>query len=123
MRQFPKRKNIRLKDYDYSKPGMYFITICTKNRQQILSQIIDKPMSNDVGVALLGDPYTRNCNELMSNLKLTHIGKIIEENIEKCGENKNYIMDKYIIMPNHIHLIIEILPDKRVAQSSDPYNT
>lgn len=35
----PKRKDIRLKKYDYSKVGYYFITICTKNRECILSKI------------------------------------------------------------------------------------
>ena len=34
-----KRKNIRLKDYDYSKEGYYYITICIKNRKEILSKI------------------------------------------------------------------------------------
>ena len=32
----PKRKDIRLKDYDYSEPGAYFITICTKNKEKLL---------------------------------------------------------------------------------------
>lgn len=35
----PKRRNIRLKQYDYSREGYYFITICTKNRERILSKI------------------------------------------------------------------------------------
>ena len=39
-RNIKKRKSIRLKDYDYSDNGCYFITICTKNRKNILSEII-----------------------------------------------------------------------------------
>ena len=37
--QLQKRKNIRIKDYDYSADGVYFITICTKNKEKILSSI------------------------------------------------------------------------------------
>ncbi len=45
-----KRKSIRLKDYDYSKEGMYFITICTHNREHLFGEIIDwKMILNNVG--------------------------------------------------------------------------
>ena len=40
MEEYPKRKTIRLKNYDYNSPGAYFITICTKNREEMLSEII-----------------------------------------------------------------------------------
>ena len=36
----PKRKDIRLKNYDYSSAGAYFLTICTQNRKNILSTIV-----------------------------------------------------------------------------------
>ena len=39
MEKLPVRKSPRLKNYDYSKPGAYFVTICTKDRKQILSHI------------------------------------------------------------------------------------
>ena len=59
--QSPRRKDIRLKNYNYAKEGMYFITICTKNRRNILSNIIyEINYSNEkksVGVTALGDPY------------------------------------------------------------------
>ena len=35
MGDLPKCKEIRIKDYDYSSPGAYFITICTANREEI----------------------------------------------------------------------------------------
>ena len=38
----PKRKNIRLRYYDYSEEGLYFITICTKNREQLLGKITEE---------------------------------------------------------------------------------
>ena len=46
--KLPERKSTRLKDFDYNNVGVYFITICTNNRQQILSDI--------VGVDVPGDP-------------------------------------------------------------------
>ena len=62
--ELPKRrKELRLKQYDYSSKGAYFVTICIKDRQRILSGII-KP----VGVGALDDPKTI----------LTEIGKIVE---------------------------------------------
>ncbi|MBQ2931370.1 MAG: transposase [Clostridia bacterium] len=85
----PKRKPTRLKDYDYSTPGAYFVTICTHNRKCILSNIV-------------GEGF----HTLPQN-QLTSIGKEIEKSLQYI--NDNYIgvaIDKYVIMPNHIHLIV-----------------
>ncbi len=49
MSEFPKRKQIRLKNYDYTKSGYYFITICTRNRQNLFEEI--------VGATPCGRPY------------------------------------------------------------------
>ena len=65
----PKRKLTRLKGYDYSAPGAYFITICTKDRKQILSKII-------VGTGILDRPINQ----------LTHYGKIAENQITKVEQ-------------------------------------
>ena len=101
--QSPRRKDIRLKNYNYAKEGMYFITICTKNRRNILSNIIyEINYSNEkksVGVAALGDP----------KIELSYIGKIVDQHIIKINEIYNNIsVDCYIIMPNHVHFIIYI---------------
>ena len=52
-KEFPKRKPTRLKNFDYSSAGAYFVTICIKDRKRILSDII-KP----VGVGAFDDPLT-----------------------------------------------------------------
>ena len=64
-KELPKRKNLRWKGFDYSRPGAYFITICTENRRQILSRIIaDSEIgekSNNqqsVGIGVLDDPIS-----------------------------------------------------------------
>lgn len=86
------RKNIRLIGYDYSSNGSYFITICTKERKNCLSEI-------SVGEAALGLPLT----------ELTDIGKIVNENIKKIGQvYRNADVIKYVIMPDHIHMILFI---------------
>ena len=88
----PERKPARLKGYDYSLPGAYFITICTKERKEILSKII-------VGEGLCTLPQ---------NI-LTSIGKEVEKSIQYVNNNYDSVsIDKYVIMPNHIHLIVSL---------------
>ena len=87
----PKRKPTRLKGYDYSAPGAYFVTICTHNRKCILSNIIL------VGEGLCALPQNQ----------LTPIGKEIETALQYINDNYvGVVIDKYVIMPNHIHLIV-----------------
>lgn len=94
------RKSIRLKEYDYSKQGSYFITICTKNRECILSNInID---DNDCRGRVPPLPNKGICPVN------TKIGDEIEKTIQYILNKYNCIkIDDYIIMPNHIHLIIQ----------------
>ena len=85
-----KRKNIRLKEYDYSQNGAYFVTVCTQKRRNILSRI-------NVGEGVHPLPV----------IELSEIGKEIENTINFINENyDNVLIDKYVIMPNHIHMII-----------------
>lgn len=87
----PKRKPTRLKDYDYSSLGRYFITICTKEKKQLLSKII------------VGQGLAPAVNQL------TIYGSIAKEQIESLESRyKEIRIDKYVIMPNHIHILISI---------------
>ena len=90
--QLPKRKPTRLKEYDYSQNGAYFITICTHNRRYIFSNIVGA------------------IHELPEN-KLTQYGEFAEQIIKILPDRFNVSIPKYVIMPNHIHLIIEINND------------
>lgn len=90
----PKRKTNRLKGYDYSQNGGYFITICTHSKKHILSSI-----SRD-------SPCGCPC------IKLTSLGKIVEETILDIQNNPNITVDKYVIMPNHIHLLLIVHKDE-----------
>ena len=88
-KEFPKRKAIRLKNFDYSTVGAYFITICTQNKRCTLSQI--------VGTGVLDCPKT----------ELTEYGKIAEKYIKQFNNFYNHLsVEYYVIMPNHIHLLL-----------------
>jgi len=89
----PKRKPTRLKRYDYSAPGAYFITICTQNRKQILSKI------SIVGEGLRALPKN----------ELTKTGNVVKNAVDFINKvYQNISVDKYVIMPNHVHLLISI---------------
>ena len=88
----PKRKQIRLPDYDYSAPGAYFVTICTHEKRCILSTIT-------VGDGVLDVPCVR----------LSPYGKIVEETLREIVNTYSWLsLDRYVIMPNHIHLLLRI---------------
>jgi len=89
MNDLPTRKRNRLIGYDYSKNGAYFITICVKNRHNILGQV---ESGGDFNIP---------------QVQLSLYGKYAEKHILRINEiYKNIFVDKYIIMPNHIHMIV-----------------
>ena len=94
--ELPARKPNRLKNFDYSTPGAYFITVFTHDRRRILSRI-ELPSGGAVGDGVLDVPQ----------VDLTACGRIVDETIREIdrfyGDSS---IDKYVIMPNHIHLLI-----------------
>ena len=91
MDNLPKRKRMRLSCYDYSSPGAYFVTICTHEKRCILSDIT-------VGADALGGP----------RVALTSVGKIVEKCVLSTDNIPGIHVDKFVIMPNHIHLILAV---------------
>ena len=78
-------ESARLKEWDYSSEGWYYITICTKNREEIFGKIInDEMVLNDFGEIIL---------EIWGSLPQHY---------------DNIILDEFVVMPNHIHAIIGI---------------
>ncbi|WP_455638391.1 transposase [Parabacteroides sp.] len=79
------RHSIRLQGYDYSREGLYFVTICVQNRLNIFGEITNGEM------------------------KLNEKGKVVEKTwLDLPNHNPNIILDIFCIMPNHFHGIIEI---------------
>ncbi len=79
------QKQYRYKGYDYSQDGFYFVTICCKNREMFFGDVKNKI------------------------IQLSEIGKIAEKFWLEIPDHFSFIkLDKFIIMPNHVHGIIEI---------------
>ena len=92
------RKPIRLPGYDYAQNGVYFVTVCTKDKAHILGSV--------VGAGVPTGPYTA----------LTEWGQIVDECIRRMPT-----VEKYVIMPNHIHLLVR-LTEKGTMRTSSPTN-
>ena len=108
--EYPYRKRLRLEFYDYSQPGYYFITICTKERhQEILCSI-----EHTVGAIINRPP----------RISLTSLGRIVDETIRAIPDHYPGIsVDQYVIMPDHVHLILSfrhIGPDGRQIAAPTP---
>ncbi len=87
----PTRKPTRLQGHDYSENGAYFVTVCTKDKRNILSRI--------VGEGLCALP----------SVELSPIGKIVEQSLHYINTHIPFVtVDHYVIMPNHVYLIVEI---------------
>ena len=97
-----RRKELRVKEYNYSRGGAYFVTICIKDRKQILSRII-----YPVGGGALDAPQVR----------LSSCGEIIEKYLLSSENISGVIIDRYVIMPDHIHAIIILEPEKYAKHS------
>ena len=92
--ELPKRKQNRLANYDYSMPNAYFITVCTDKRKNLfwydVGAIIDRP----------------EC------VPLTKLGVLVKQRIEDIPKYYSMIsVDQFVIMPNHIHLLLQIQSD------------
>ncbi|RKY34778.1 MAG: transposase [Candidatus Omnitrophota bacterium] len=86
MNKYPKRKITRLNEYNYTQAGYYYVTICADNRQELFGNIKQNQMV------------------------LNKYGEIVEIYIQDISNKyPNAKLDTYIIMPNHVHIIIQIV--------------
>ena len=98
-KEFKTRKEIRMKNFDYSRNGLYFITICTKDRTPYLSEI------RGVGDGVLDVP----------KIKIKKYGEYVKEQINEINSVYEKIkIIKYVIMPDHVHMIIYIFDDNKM---------
>ncbi len=88
---YPQRKQNRLFQYDYSTTGAYFITVCTREHRQMLW--------SDVGASIARP----------QDVVLSEVGLVVEKAIQNISVHYFAVnVDKYVIMPNHIHLLLQI---------------
>ncbi len=81
------RHSIRLKDYDYTRPAFYFVTLSTHNREHLFGNVVDAKMN------------------------LSYLGTVVSEEWVRTGSIRAEIeLDEWIVMPNHLHGIIHIRP-------------
>ncbi len=101
-REIHHRRSIRLKEYDYSQAGAYFVTICTWDRECLFGDIV-------------------NCRG-NSRIALNKHGKVAKEYIGRIKDRfDNVYIEEYIIMPNHIHAIIFIDQSVGVIHELPPH--
>lgn len=102
----PQRKPPRLRGYDYSTPGMYFLTVCVKDRRPLLGRI--------VGCGACDAPQ----------MVLSDYGKVLDERIRFMSSRYSHMyVDKYVVMPNHFHLILSISAQNGASETAAPYNS
>ena len=93
------RRSIRLKDYDYSKSGAYFVAICSRNRECIFGDVVDGEM------------------------RLNDFGQIVQKYWTWLPHQYKYVqLDEWSIMPNHLHGIVVINDDCRGGSRTAPTN-
>ena len=94
--EYPVRKSHRLKNWDYSQYGYYYVTICTQDKRKLLCDILG--------------------NELETQMYPTAIGQIVRENWEALSRiYPNVKTDYFCVMPNHIHGILIL--EQQIGQS------
>ena len=91
------RCSIRLKNYDYSQPGAYFVTICVHCRVCLFGEIINGKM------------------------QLNEVGQIVVECFKEIPQHfRNVEHDVFVVMPNHIHGILFITPATHACRHAGP---
>ena len=93
--KLPKRKSSRLENYDYSSCGAYFVTICTSERQNYFWEKVGATIGRPQDVEL--SPYGKIVDEAINNIPKIYPAVSVEE---------------YVIMPDHVHLIIFVKSDE-----------
>ena len=91
------RKQLRLPEYDYSQTGVYFLTLCAKGKAPLFGKVC-------VGGGVLDAPY----------VELSDMGVVVQDRLEEMDRHYEHLsMKKHIIMPNHVHLLVEVCGPSR----------
>lgn len=116
------RRSIRLKEYDYSQSGYYFVTICCQNHECFFAPVgaplvVAHPQPNILSNSNDPNPTPK------SQIALNDAGKMIETEWEALpGRFPNIELHEFIVMPNHFHAILEIRPEN-TESTDNPLNS
>ena len=84
------RRSLRLRGYDYSQAGAYFVTVCTHDKEFLFGKIVERKM------------------------RLNESGEIADLCWQRLGRRYPHVgLDEWIVMPNHLHGIMVIVDDRR----------
>jgi putative transposase len=116
MAKLKNRKQIRLKDYDYSSDGYYFITVCSFNKNHIFGSV-------GAGLASAqredARPSPTEGGPVNGHIILSKLGQIIDHHWNEIPNHFGHVeLDNYVIMPNHIHGIL-IIDNPTVVAGED----
>ena len=97
-----RRKNLRLKNWNYSGNAWYFITICCAARRKLFGEVVDErgvPLAQIDGRS---DIHISSCR-----VELSSEGKCCQKILESMNkQGKQIRVEEFVIMPNHVHLIV-----------------
>ena len=82
MQQLPERKSPRAGRYDYTSAGVYFVTVCTQDHEEYFGKVVD------------------------GRMVLNQVGKVCEEEIGKLNDRGTVDIHEWVVMPNHVHLLL-----------------
>ena len=98
---YPQRKTIRLKNYDYSTPGYYFITVCAKDKKKLFGDVA------------AGDEFSQSLPVLCKR------GETVCEQLEAMRSfYSNIVLEKYVVMPNHVHMLLQVKAEQGTRPST-----
>ena len=80
--QLPNRKSPRADRYDYTSAGVYFVTVCTQDHEEYFGKVVD------------------------GSMVLNQVGKVCREEIRKLNDRKTIDIHEWVVMPNHVHLLL-----------------
>ena len=112
----PERKPNRLSGYDYAAHGAYFVTICTAKKEPLFWEMDNHGGTTNRGITNLGTTTNVVVNHVgaansrpQATLHLSPAGRVVEHAIQDISAHYPAVsVDKYVIMPNHVHAIIRI---------------
>jgi len=115
------RKTTRYHDGDHDSAGEVFLTLCTKDKKCILSRIVG------TGVRFFPASADSDCGEEIFDgprVELTRYGRTVDKYINQLNNFYDHIIiDSYVIMPNHVHILLVIKEDAVAQKSNTAQNT